>query len=557
MAAALAAVFLLVLLTLPPTGRTIDYGSGPATGGPAVVRGAFHVHSDRSDGSGSIDAIADAAERAGLQFVIITDHGDGTRPPVAAAYRSGVLCIDAVEISTAGGHYIVLGLPDTPYPLGGEPWSVVEDVARLGGFGVIAHPTSRRAALAWQDWQAPFDAVEWLNGDSQWRDEALATLAATAARYPLRPSASLASLLDRPEAALARWDAQTSGRHVVGLGGADAHARLATGVGDEGYQEAIAISFPGYEPIFRTFSLRVQLARPWSGNPAVDATAVIEAIRAGRTFTAIDALARPVRFNFTAEVGGRRVSMGERIPTADGARLRAVVGGPSVSEIVLLAGGRIVDRVMGTELTHTVDAARAPAAYRVEVRLPNAPGTPPIPWIVSNPIYVGEAPDRPVAAPGAPAAVATLADAERWHIEHDAGSEADVEQAAEGVELRVQLGPDREAYAAAVYDGLRGDLARYGRITFEVEADRPMRVSFQLRVTGAETDRRWRRSFYVDTEPRTVSVRFGDLTPITPDLTSAPDLEGVDSLMVVVDTLNTAPGSSAILTLGTPRLVRP
>jgi hypothetical protein len=84
-----------------------------------VVRGVYHVHSQQSDGTGTLDEIAAAAARAGLQFVVVTDHGDGTREPATPAYRSGVLCISGVEISTDGGHYVALSLPRTPYPLGG------------------------------------------------------------------------------------------------------------------------------------------------------------------------------------------------------------------------------------------------------------------------------------------------------------------------------------------------------------------------------------------------------------------------------------------------------
>ena len=105
------------------------------------------MHSDRSDGSGSVEAVAAAASRAGLAFVIFTDHGDGTRTPDDPVYRSGVLCIDAVEINTAGGHYIALGLPATPYPLAGDAAAVVEDVRRLGGFGIAAHPGSAKRDL--------------------------------------------------------------------------------------------------------------------------------------------------------------------------------------------------------------------------------------------------------------------------------------------------------------------------------------------------------------------------------------------------------------------------
>ena len=38
----------------------------------------------RSDGHGDKPAVAAAAARAGLKFVILTDHGDGTRPPDSA-----------------------------------------------------------------------------------------------------------------------------------------------------------------------------------------------------------------------------------------------------------------------------------------------------------------------------------------------------------------------------------------------------------------------------------------------------------------------------------------
>src|SRR3712207_7318586 len=45
------------------------------------------------------------------------------------------------------------------------------DVRRFGGFGFAAHPGSPKADLRWTDWEAPFDGLEWLNADSEWRDE--------------------------------------------------------------------------------------------------------------------------------------------------------------------------------------------------------------------------------------------------------------------------------------------------------------------------------------------------------------------------------------------------
>ncbi|HEX4915205.1 MAG TPA: hypothetical protein VFV51_14670, partial [Vicinamibacterales bacterium] len=140
----LAGVLLWVLL--PPVSR----GTPPPP--LRVVRGAYHIHTNRSDGSGSPDDVAAAAARAAMQFVILTDHGDGTRAPDPPAYRHGVLTIDAVELNTTAGHYAALGLPASPYPLAGTPQAVIADVRRLGGFGIAAHPGSPRESLRWTDW---------------------------------------------------------------------------------------------------------------------------------------------------------------------------------------------------------------------------------------------------------------------------------------------------------------------------------------------------------------------------------------------------------------------
>src|SRR5262249_38292909 len=154
------------------------------------ISGALHVHSRQSDGSGTRVEIAAAAARAGLQFVVFTDHGDATRVPDPPAYSSGVLCVDAVEISTNSGHYVALGLGAAPYRLGGEWSAVVEDVRRLGGFGIIAHPDSPKASLAWHDWTVEADGIEWLNADSEWRNDSWLSLARTLLGYPVRPAAA-------------------------------------------------------------------------------------------------------------------------------------------------------------------------------------------------------------------------------------------------------------------------------------------------------------------------------------------------------------------------------
>ena len=172
------------------------------------LRGAYHVHSTVSDGSGTPDAIARAAVASGLDFVILTDHGDGTRAVQPPRYVDGVLCIDAVEINTSDGHVVALGMRPSSYPLAGPAVAVVEDIHRLGGMAIAAHPDSPRESLRWLDWSVPVDGVEWLNADSEWRDEFAIALGRMLVTYRLGPAQTLAALLDRPVQTLGRWDGQ-------------------------------------------------------------------------------------------------------------------------------------------------------------------------------------------------------------------------------------------------------------------------------------------------------------------------------------------------------------
>ena len=305
------AIVALAALAAPPgprTTRTATFTIAPA----ASARGVVHVHTTRSDGSGTVDEVAAAAARAGLRFVVVTDHGDGTRPPLAPAYRSGVLVIDGVEISTTHGHYLALGLGQAPYRLAGDAADVVEDVRRLGGFGVVAHPDSPKPALSWRDWQAPVDGLEWFNLDSEWRDDSSLRLARALVYYPIRPVPSLALLADDGGSMLPRWAAMAAQRRVIGLASVDAHARLGS---EGGFDRAwVSLRAPGYETLFATAQVSVELDAALSGDAGRDAAAVLGALRDGRTFSTIAARAAAGRVAIVAERGGVRARMGEFLP---------------------------------------------------------------------------------------------------------------------------------------------------------------------------------------------------------------------------------------------------
>lgn len=544
----------IIAWTLPPPSQIIEFDSfPPATPfASAVLRGAFHVHSRWSDGSGTVDEIALAGAAAGLDFVILTDHGNGTtsRPP---SYRGGVLVIQGTEIGTAGGHYVALGLPAAPYPLGGDARGVVEDVRRLGGFGVIAHPTSPRAPLAWSDWSLRVDGVEWLNGDSQWRDDGPAQLLRAVAGYLFRAPESLASLMARPERALARWDTLAAERPIVGLGATDAHARLALGTDDDGYGGGVEVRFPGYAETFRTFAIRVELDRPLTGDPDADAANLVDQLRAGRVYTGVDALASPVRFAYMGRTSdGGSVRMGERAPPQGGLTLTAAVAAPPAATLRLLRNGRAVAQRRGRTLEHPVALDDQPAAYRVEVTLPGAPGQPPVPWIVSNPIYVGGAVGGAAETLSAPrqGRPSLPLPGDSWRVERRTDAAATLMQESGGFRLEFTLGSRADTYVAAARTFSPGALIDSGALRLAVEASRPMRASLQLRrQADGSVAARWRRSFYADRERRVLRAPLDEFAPAWSEVPARPELAAVDSLLIAVDTVNTMPGSSGVLTI--------
>jgi hypothetical protein len=555
----LAALAVGSYAAMPPAARPL---SSTATL-RAPVRGAIHIHTRRSDGTGTVDDVAKAAARAGVNFVILTDHGDGTREPEAPVYRDGVLCIDAVEVSTAGGHVVALDLPRAAYSLGGESRDVVEDIRRMGGMAIAAHPVSARPQLRWTDWSVALDGVEWINADSEWRDEPLRAIARTLLTYPFRRPETLATLLDRSEESLHRWDGLTEQRPVVALAAADAHARIPlTSVGDP-YDNRLSLPIPGYEQIFRAFSIALP-GVALSGEPNTDARMVLDAIRRGLVFSSIDALAGPVAFLFTAVAeDGRQVAMGEDIVAKGMTTFQVRSNAPEGVTVSLLRDGRPIHTASGPQLEYV--SAKV-GVYRVEMQWPGAPGQPPVPWVVSNPIYVLSRP-RPADAIPAPLPPQHTdvrygdGPAAAWHVETSPRSRGalDVIPAVGGTQLLMRYalgGTEEEGPFAAVAMATPEGLAAYDRLIFMARSSRPTRIWVQVRIPGSGPGRSWHRSVYVDEIPRPISVAFDEMRPLEATTTGRPVLADVRDVLFVVDTINTRPGVNGQLWLDDVNVAR-
>jgi hypothetical protein len=556
--AVVAVAALVLLAALPRAARELP---PPREGLKPPVRGVIHVHTNRSDGTAPVDEVLRAAARAGLQFVIVTDHGDGTRAPDLPDYRNGVLYIDAVEISTRDGHIVALGLPKAPYPLAGEARDVVDDIHRLGGIAIAAHPGSSKPELRWTDWDAPLDGLEWLNADSEWREERPWTLARALITYPFRPPQALALLLDRPEPVLRQWDALTRQHRMSAVAAADAHARVGVSSLGEPYDTAGSLHFPAYANSFREFSIALS-DTTLTGTAETDARRVIDAIGGGHVYSIIDALAGRAALRFAATSGSRTVSMGDALPVVGPVHLHVDAQAPDDATITLLRDGASVATARGARLDY--EAPEAPAVYRVEIGLPDAPGIPPVPWLLGNPVYVGRGVDSPGTPPHpAPRNVMTLYDggpARGWRIEKGAASDAaiDVIGALGGSQLLLRFAisgsPEESPYVGFVMPATAA-IAMYERLVFIARADRPMRLSVQLRSPGGE-GKRWRRTVYLDSTPRTVDVAFDDFRPVDSTRTSRPELGKIDSILFVIDTTNNKVGSNGQIQVDDIRYAR-
>lgn len=530
-ATALMSVLALVL-TLPAAPETLQVTTPPTT-----VVGAYHIHTDRSDGSGSVDEVAAAAARAGLRFVIVTDHGDATRAPDPPSYRQGVLVIDAVEISVREGHVVALGLREgSAYPLGGEARDVVEDVHRMGGWTVAAHPDSPKPDLRWRG--RATDAIEWINADSEWRDEKPLRILQAVAHAFLRPEGAIAALFSRPQSTFRRWDNWARTGHVPGFAAVDAHARIGVDEASEPRRDRTLLARPSYEDMFRTLVQAVWLDAPLTGDAAPDADRILAALRSGRTYSAVTAIARPA----VLEV------------ETTGGRLVASVPGAPQAEIAISRGGR---EVAVAPARAAVDTA-APGLYRIDVRWPGVS----VPWMVSAPVFVPPPADRtppaPQDLPPAPGERLVAIPAQGpWRVEQHPASRGEWTAAAGATQFTYTLGPGRgtSQYTALVHGLDPSD--SFDEVRLTVSADRPMRFSVQVRMAGPAGGERWVRSVYADPQPREVRLRLEDFEPAEPGITRRPIAARLESLLFVVDGPHTPPGSSGRLVLSSIALRAP
>jgi PHP domain-containing protein len=356
----------------------------PSVAGERI--GAVHIHTQASDGSGTVPEVMEAAREARLSFLAITDHNVAMSAQDIADDPPDLPIIPGEELSTSAGHFLALGLPASwDRPKTPDDRVLLAAARAEGAFTILAHPFHPRTP--WTDWNTSnFDGLEIWNEDAVWRQNNIFDLLIALLIYPENDQLAMVRLTRTPELNFAKWDELLMQRPVVGMCGSDVHAKTRLG-------RSFFLRFPGYVPSLEIAREHVLLGPNAGGGDTSRASAaeILDGLRHGHSFCALDALYPSS--GFTTRVSSADVSggPGDSLAWAGSGHLRiSIPAGASRPLVKVFRDGREIIE----QQTWTVDEPiPGPGRYRVEVflRQPGLTGWRRWTlWAFTNPIYVTE-----------------------------------------------------------------------------------------------------------------------------------------------------------------------
>jgi hypothetical protein len=347
--------------------------------------GVIHVHTNASCGSGSLPQVIASAKDADLSFLAITDHNLAlSDAEVAAADPPEFAVIDGEEVSTASGHFLALGVSGNRWDRGttfaARP--LMASTRRAGAVNFIAHPFGLRDR--WTDWSATdYDGIEIFNDDAIWRKNKVFDIAIAGLLYPINSRLALLRLARTPTENFAQWDRLLEQRPIAGICGSDAHANLIVG-------HTSLAKFPSYLSVFSLARQHVLLPdQPGVDPDKAGAASILDAIKSGNSFCAVDALYPADGFTQAISTTAATVGPGNTIEWKPNAVLHIKVpAGANDPMIRVLKDGQEIAK----QETQTLDLPLpGPGRYRTEayLRQPGLTGWRRWTlWIFSNPVYV-------------------------------------------------------------------------------------------------------------------------------------------------------------------------
>lgn len=342
-------------------------------------RGAIHCHTTYSDGTGSMEEVMNAANEVGLDFVMMTDH-DTMQPHEDGHNRwhGSTLLICGSEITpqpNTGNHYLVFG--EEKLNIKGlnlkPPQEIINEVARQGWFGFIAHPDHQGTkrfnipSYAWKEWETTgYTGLGLWDLQTDWQSQ----LDRDELKMDVYTEFENALTGPRPET-IARWDKLCQKGKVVGIGEIDNHNWKREHDG-----QTLQI-FP-YETAFRTITNHVLLDQPLAKDYAKARRQILQAVRHGRLYVSFDFWDDPTEFTFEVDNGVATAGMGDEIALGE-EKTELIVTLPDEALINVFHNGQSIREEENDEILLEINQ---PGVYRVEAMRDN------LTWVLSNPIWV-------------------------------------------------------------------------------------------------------------------------------------------------------------------------
>ena len=320
-------------------------------------KGVVHVHSFLGGHSaGTFSEIISAAQANQLQFVIMTEHTEKEFDTAAMTLKGthgGVLFINGNEVSGDNGDRLLV-LPDNlaiiAYPQEFKDWNAAAPVNGVEVYNVFTNAKQANPVVAF------FDVL--------WSQRAY-------------PDLLFALYFQRPDENLKKWDQALTRARLTATSGNDAHANIGISLNDSSGKKLLGIQLDPYVVSFRLVRLHVLIEE----NKPLDATSLIEAIRAGHCFIGFDFLGDTSGFVFEAENPGERKIQGDEISL--GADTKLQIRSPIPASVTIFKDGAVLFGQDG--MTSREIPVKNRGVYRAEIYLPQLGN---LPWIISNPIYV-------------------------------------------------------------------------------------------------------------------------------------------------------------------------
>jgi hypothetical protein len=341
-----------------------------------ISPGALHIHTHYSDGSGTITDVARAAQQAGLEWIIITDHDtlDGRHEQ---GWYDRVLTLIDQEITPFHNHFLALNL-DHVVSNTLLPQQFIDETYDSGGFGIIAHPDEQRyndfkGIYRWDDWNINSPTrnsgrsvgIELWNFMSDWSEQLTPTNKEWSYLFPR-------SVLKGPtKATIEWWDSlNMAGKRTFGVWGVDVHAFLRPS--PFGRLQV----FP-YRWAFHTLTTYLWLPERLSNNFTSAMRMVYGALAQGRSYMVNRLDGECPDLAFYAFRGAERWYAGDIASLRQGPITLKIDLGVN-AEVRLIHNGQVKLQANRAILT-TINES---GVYRVEAVKKS------LPWVYSNPMYI-------------------------------------------------------------------------------------------------------------------------------------------------------------------------